>query len=157
VLIGNTGSVPGPVTLSNNIIEKWTTGISLAGGATTAWVSNVTVSGNLIRDNTAGIGSTENVAGLAVTNNTFSSNTEGIGLGPGLTGLSVTGNTFASTNTAQIAAYGAGLMPSYSTLFATNTFNRAAAVSVTSGADGTTQSIYNTIAAAVTKIGRAHV
>lgn len=149
VLLGNTGTVAGPVTISNNIIENWTTSISLAGGATYPWVSNVTVSGNLIRNNTAGIGSTENVAGLTVSNNTFSGNAEGIGLGPGLTGLSVSGNTFASSNSSHIADYGSGTMPAYSTLFATNTFGNAAAVSATNGNDYTSKSIYNTISAAV--------
>ncbi|MFN5934135.1 MAG: hypothetical protein ACK46D_07550, partial [Roseiflexaceae bacterium] len=150
VLLGDTNAVAGPVTISNNIIENWTTGISLAGGATYPWVSDVMVSGNLIRTNTAGIGSTENVANLAVIGNVFSSNAEGIGLGSGLTGLTVTGNEFASSNTAHIASYAAGLMPSYAPLFATNTFGKAVAVSATNGNDGTVQSIYNTISAAIT-------
>ncbi|MFZ4401265.1 MAG: T9SS type A sorting domain-containing protein [Bacteroidales bacterium] len=149
ILLGNTSVVPGPVTLSNNILENWNTCISLAGGATPAWVSDVTVSSNLIRNNTAGIGSTENVAGLTVSNNTFSGNAEGIGLGAGLTGLNITGNTFASSNSSHIAAYAAGLMPSYTTLFSTNTFGNAAAVSATTGADWTTQSIYNTISGGI--------
>jgi hypothetical protein len=148
ILLGNTSVVPGPVTLSNNILENWTTCISLAGGATPAWVSNVTVSRNLIRNNTAGIGSTENVAGLTVSNNTFSGNAEGIGLGAGLTGFTVTGNTFATNNTVYIASYGVGLMPTFSSIFAGNSFVTAAGVSSATG--GLVSAIYPTIAAAIT-------
>ncbi|MFM8531614.1 MAG: beta strand repeat-containing protein, partial [Ilumatobacteraceae bacterium] len=123
ILVGIAGpAVPGPITLTNNIVGGWTTAISLAGGLTYPWVSNVTVSGNLIQNSTAGIGSTDNVAGLTVTNNTFSGNDEGIGLGPGLTGFTVTSNDFQGTNDTYITAYGAGLMPSLETLYANNTF-----------------------------------
>lgn len=107
ILLGNTSVVPGPISLNNNIIENWTTGISLGGGNTPAWVSNVTVSGNLIHYNTAGLGSTENVAGLVVTNNTFSDNVEGVGIGTGLTGLDLSRNAFFLSNTVAVANYAA--------------------------------------------------
>jgi parallel beta-helix repeat protein len=149
VLVGNTTPTPGPLVLHNNIIENWTTGISLAGGATYPWVSNVIATDNLIRNNIAGIGSTENVAGLTLSGNTFQGNAEGIGLGPGLTGLTLTGNTFTSTNTVHIAAYGAGLMPDSTAIFATNTFGTAVSVSMATGTGGVTQAIYSTIGAAI--------
>ncbi|MFM7073471.1 MAG: hypothetical protein ACKO38_16910, partial [Planctomycetota bacterium] len=144
ILLGNTNAVAGPVAITNNIIENWTTGISLGGGATAGWVNDVAVSGNLIRGNTAGIGSTENVNGLAVTNNTFSGNDEGIGLGPGLVDFSATGNTFSSDNTVYIASYATGLMPSFATLYSNNTFANRVEVSPAIG--GVTSAIYSNVA-----------
>jgi hypothetical protein len=128
ILIGNTNSVPGPIELNNNIIEDWTTGISLAGGATYPWVIGVTVNGNLIQNNTAGIGSTENVEGLTVTDNTFRYNSEGIGLGSGLTGFVLSGNIFETNNAVYLATYDANLIPPFSTIFNNNSFSRAVGV-----------------------------
>ena len=103
-ILGNTNSVPGPIQIKNNIIENFTTGISLGGGATAAWVSGVTVSGNKFSGNVACIGSTENVNGLTVSNNNFivsGSGNEAIGLGGGLTSFATESNIFAITSLAK--------------------------------------------------------
>jgi hypothetical protein len=111
IRVGTTTTIPGPLTIRNNIIDGYTTGVTLGGGQPFPWVSNVTIFGNLLVNNVAGIGSTENVSSLSITNNTFRANSEGIGLGGGLTGLIITTNTFESSNAVHIAEYALSLMP----------------------------------------------
>jgi hypothetical protein len=136
IILGNTSITPGPVTLSNNIISgTWTTGLSLAGGATPGWVSNVTITGNKFQNN--GIGSTENATNLTIQNNTFVG--AGIGLGSGATmAATISGNNFSgATGSGRYVSIASGVTlfagQDLDGILAANTFDKYAAVFAATG------------------------
>jgi hypothetical protein len=156
ILLGNTSETPGPVTLSNNIISgAWTTGLSLAGGAYSGWVSNVTITGNKFQNN--GIGSTENATNLTIQNNTFIG--AGISLGSGAAmAAAISGNDFSgSTGSGRYVSIATGVTlfggQDLDGILSANTFDKYAAVFAATGSwynQAVFASITGAIAAAAT-------
>jgi len=127
VLVGNVASQSN-VTIENNIIKSWVTGVSLAGGLSFPW--NVTI---LIKDNKfigTSIGSTENVNGLSVLNNYFDNG--GVGLGGGAVLTALTGNTFIN-GTGRYVSAAAGVEIDFSNVLANNTFDKTVYLNNASG------------------------
>ena len=150
--IAVTGSgASGPLTISNTIVNSWSSGIDLGGGA--GAVSSVTISNNRILYTATAVGSTMGVTGLTVSGNSFSSNDLAIELNAGLTSLSVSGNTFAATNLEYLSSTAAGLMPAYADLYSNNTFD-GNTVETSLNLDGG-QTISRTVAAGVKTINQS--
>lgn len=119
ILVGNTASRSN-ITIENNVIQDWVTGVSLAGGASFPWNSDVTIEGNkLVR---ASIGSTENVGALTITNNSFEAC--GLGLGGGaVLAKPITGNVFSGAVSRYVSA-AAGVVADFGAILAANTFEK---------------------------------
>jgi hypothetical protein len=143
ILVGNTTS-QSDVTIQNNIIKEWATGISLAGGNTPGWVNNVSITGNAIVNN--GIGSTENATNLTIQNNTFDNG--GIGLGGGATLANpISGNTFRNATGRYVSAASV-VNVDFSSIFSSNTFDKAAYLNNASG-QWYNRAIFSTISGAI--------
>jgi nitrous oxidase accessory protein NosD len=130
ILVANTGARAN-VTIENNIIKNWVTGISLAGGGSFPWVDGASISGNLLINN--GIGSTENVKDLTIVNNAFDN--AGIGLGGGaVMAVPITGNSFVNgaLSTRYVSA-ASGVTEDFDAVLSSNTFDKAAFVSSATG------------------------
>lgn len=149
ILVGNAAANPGPVIITNNIISNWTTGISLAGGATLGWANNVTITGNLLVNN--GIGSTENATNITIQNNTF--NNGGIGLGgPATLAAPITGNNFTGTNNLRYISIASNVTlyngQTVENILANNTFDKSVFLSEAAG-QWYSRAIFNNISGAV--------
>jgi len=148
ILVGNTRS-QSDVTITDNVISNWVTGISLAGGGTPGWVNNVVMTGNRLVNN--GIGSTENATSLTIQNNVFDNG--GFGLGGGATmAAAISGNTFTGGSSRYVGiANGVTLFDGQTLggIVSANTFDKAAALSAAAG-QWYSQAIFATISGAVT-------
>jgi hypothetical protein len=143
-LLGNT-SATSNVTIKNNIIQQWTTGISLAGGGSAGWVNNVVIDGNKLIS--ASIGSTENATNLTVTNNTFVS--AGVGFADGSSVAAFTGNTFGGSTSGRYLSVGPLVTFDMTAALQNNTFDKA----VTSSAISPTwydRAVFASIGSAIT-------
>jgi hypothetical protein len=146
ILVANTNARAN-VTIENNVIENWATGVSLAGGNTFGWVDGATITGNLFIDN--GIGSTENVNDLSVTNNVFDNG--GVGLGGGaVLANSITGNDFF--NGSRYIAAASGVTADFEAMFSANTFDGAASAELITG-QWYDRAIFSSIQDAIDKAG----
>jgi hypothetical protein len=149
ILIGNTAAVSGSITIANNVISGWTTGISLAGGGSVGWVDNVAITGNQFVNN--GIGSTENATNLTIQNNKFDNS--GIGLGSGASlKAPLSGNVFTSTNTTlRYVSIASGVTLNgqiISNMLESNTFDKGVSVDSATGS-WFAQAIYASLGSAV--------
>jgi hypothetical protein len=121
ILVGNTGSREN-VTIVNNVIQNWITGVSLAGGASFPWNNHVRIEGNKLIS--ASIGSTENVGALMIVNNTFEST--GLGLGSGaVLAAPITGNSF-SGSTGRYVSAASDVDADFADIVDNNTFEKGA-------------------------------
>ncbi|SHJ15308.1 Por secretion system C-terminal sorting domain-containing protein [Tangfeifania diversioriginum] len=150
ILVANTNARDN-VTIENNIIKNWVTGISLAGSSTFAWVDGATITGNLFVNN--GVGSTENVDGLSITNNAFDNG--GIGLGGGaVLAVPITGNDFS--NGSRYISAATGVTADFDAMLSANTFDGGAYAELITG-QWYDRAIFSTIQGAIDKAGAGSV
>ncbi len=128
ILVANTGARAN-VTIQNNIIKNWVTGISLAGGSPFPWVNGAYIEGNLLINN--GIGSTENVNALTIINNVFDNGSIGLG-GGAVLAAPITGNSF-SNGTGRYISVHPNVTLTFANLLIDNTFDKAAYLENISG------------------------
>jgi hypothetical protein len=147
ILVANTGARDN-VTIENNIIKKWVTGVSLAGNTSIfGWVDGAIITGNLFID--SGIGSTENVNGLSITNNAFDNG--GVGLGGGaVLANPITGNDFS--NGSRYISATAGVTVDFEAMLSANTFDGATLAQQITG-EWYDRAIFSTIQDAIDKAG----